>query len=51
MPSPFLPQAGQAPVYQFRCPHARARGWAARCCSTCSIGVTGAAAAGRTIRW
>ena len=25
--------------------------WAARCCSTCSIGLVGAAAAGRTIRW
>ena len=35
-------------------PHARARGWAARrhlICSTCSIGLAGAAAAGRTIRW
>jgi len=25
------------PVNRFRYPHARARGWAARCCSTCSI--------------
>jgi hypothetical protein len=24
---------------------------AARCCSTCSIGLVGAAAAGRTMRW
>ena len=33
-------------------PHSRARGWAARChliCATCSIGLAGAAAAGRTI--
>jgi hypothetical protein len=29
----------------------RARDWAVRCCSTCSIGLVGAAAAGRTIRW
>ena len=27
------------------------KAWAARCCSTCSIGLVGAAAAGRTIRW
>ena len=35
-------------------PHSRARGWAARChliCATCSIGLAGAAAAGRRIRW
>jgi hypothetical protein len=35
-------------ITHIRCPHARARGWAARCCSTCSIGLVGAAAAGRT---
>ncbi len=29
--------------------HARARGWAARCCSTCSSRLGGAAAAGRTM--
>ena len=38
-------------ISHIRCPYARARGWAARCCSTCSIGLGGAAAAGRTIRW
>src|SRR5271170_2565063 len=34
-----------------RCPHARARGWAARCSSTCSIGLVGAAAAGQRRRF
>ena len=40
--------------YHVRCPNARAQGWAARCqptCLTCSIGLVGAAAAGRRIRW
>jgi hypothetical protein len=36
-------------VDHVRCGHTRARGWAARCCSTCSIGLVGAAAAGRTM--
>ena len=39
-------------VTHTRCPHARARGWAARCrptCSTCSGRLGGAAAAGRTM--
>jgi hypothetical protein len=36
-------------VTHTRCPHARARGWAARCRSTCSGRLGGAAAAGRTM--
>jgi len=39
-------RAGWIPVHHFRCGHARARGWAARCCSG-RLG--GAAAAGRTM--
>jgi hypothetical protein len=39
----------KASVHHARCPHARARGWGARCCSTCSGRLVGAAAAGRTM--
>jgi hypothetical protein len=49
--NPFAINRSTIRITHTRCPYARARGWAARCCSTCSIGLAGAAAAGRTIRW
>ena len=51
-PSLSPTRAREATVTHTRCPHARARGWAARCrptCSTCSGRLGGAAAAGRTM--
>jgi hypothetical protein len=43
------PRCPVFPVDHIRCGHVRARGWAARCCSTCSGRLGGAAAAGRTM--